>query len=648
LRHTTQQAELLIFLKIQETKMTTKKTSSPARTASFVQVAQPNYDWSEFEAENEESRVILPTGKDDRRASIVTPSHDTPAARAVRAHELLHARYTPDVISIAKKLTKHGVSPTAINYAEDIRLSKIANDRGLYQLVDGHFNDDVVQQYLTTIACRHGVAEHERRAHFNTGKAVQAAIGLIPHPVESGTVDKTSVKSILEAVEVRLGGDNTWSKVDIDKAQALFDEARASLAEIEARTYKGSKAIDAHFVDLANTIEDVLRRAYEVDEPPKGGEGGEGEGEGKDESPSEGASGGAGDEPKDEAKEEPKEEPKKEKSKPKNSKPDLKDKGASPLKDVLPPQPKTKRPTPVTRSEIAEAAERVDYSPPRDKPVDQSRDEPIRAGVTGEDREALVSSTALLEDYSLQAHWAGWGACEILMAPLVRSKKVLVPRRGKAGPDGTIPRHFHRWFSDREILDARGRRPGGTLLIDGSGSMNWSAERTRRLIDICPALTVAVYAGRPGNQSGVLTILARNGRACDAKFDYKEAHNHGYGNVVDGPALEWLCKQAGPRVWFCDGAVTGKGDWPSVHGYIDAYRLACAGQVTRTVELDTVIELLAGKIRPFPVSPGFVAALQEARDGGRRDYHTPVVKYHDACRAYEHELAQARRAYKAA
>ena len=35
------------------------------------------------------------------------------------------------------------------------------------------------------------------------------------------------------------------------------------------------------------------------------------------------------------------------------------------------------------------------------------------------------------------------------------------------------------------------------------------------------------------------------------------------GNVVDLPALRWLAKQPGPRVWVSDGAVTGSGDLPN-------------------------------------------------------------------------------------
>ena len=37
----------------------------------------------------------------------------------------------------------------------------------------------------------------------------------------------------------------------------------------------------------------------------------------------------------------------------------------------------------------------------------------------------------------------------------------------------------------------------------------------------------------------------------------------GPSNVVDQPALEWLARQPGPRIWISDGKVTGCNDRPS-------------------------------------------------------------------------------------
>ena len=52
-----------------------------------------------------------------------------------------------------------------------------------------------------------------------------------------------------------------------------------------------------------------------------------------------------------------------------------------------------------------------------------------------------------------------------------------------------------------------------------------------------------------------------------------KARTYGNGNIVDGPALDWLGKQPGPRVWVSDGFVTGVNDTTSVD-------LGAAAQVT--------------------------------------------------------------------
>ena len=53
-----------------------------------------------------------------------------------------------------------------------------------------------------------------------------------------------------------------------------------------------------------------------------------------------------------------------------------------------------------------------------------------------------------------------------------------------------------------------------------------------------PASTVAIYSGR--GASGTLTIIGKKGRVADA--DGLSKARIGTGNIVDGPALEWLGK----------------------------------------------------------------------------------------------------------
>lgn len=101
-----------------------------------------------------------------------------------------------------------------------------------------------------------------------------------------------------------------------------------------------------------------------------------------------------------------------------------------------------------------------------------------------------------------------------------------------------------------------GVAPGthGSLLIDYSGSMQLSREDIVAILSACPRMRIATYCGNASLNHGELRILADHGRIAD------EVRHYGDANGVDGPALEWLAKQPGPRIWVCDGHVTGLGD----------------------------------------------------------------------------------------
>jgi hypothetical protein len=106
--------------------------------------------------------------------------------------------------------------------------------------------------------------------------------------------------------------------------------------------------------------------------------------------------------------------------------------------------------------------------------------------------------------------------------------------------------------------------------------MNFSDDDLAELVAAAPGATVAVYAG--ACDYGRLVIVAANGKMADKSAieraltprppaadssDDSDDDSDPYclrpmcGNVVDGPALEWLGRQPGPRIWVSDGLVTG-------------------------------------------------------------------------------------------
>ena len=63
------------------------------------------------------------------------------------------------------------------------------------------------------------------------------------------------------------------------------------------------------------------------------------------------------------------------------------------------------------------------------------------------------------------------------------------------------------------------------------------------------AVDIGAYSG--SGPDGSLVILSEDGTWCDAKSNRPE----GNGNVVDGPALEWLATKKEPRIWVSDQMV---------------------------------------------------------------------------------------------
>jgi hypothetical protein len=98
--------------------------------------------------------------------------------------------------------------------------------------------------------------------------------------------------------------------------------------------------------------------------------------------------------------------------------------------------------------------------------------------------------------------------------------------------------------------------PGGTILIDASGSMgDW--EQVVSWCESAPYATVAYYSGTDDedNATGTLFVYARGGfRAAHVKHP---AHR---GNSVDGPAMDWLLQQDGPRIMVTDRVFCGAFD----------------------------------------------------------------------------------------
>lgn len=163
--------------------------------------------------------------------------------------------------------------------------------------------------------------------------------------------------------------------------------------------------------------------------------------------------------------------------------------------------------------------------------------------------------------------WNKWGKMKIVNLPLVEAHPTKKNARKICPGFVGAFRYPHRALlpaSDGSAFAYRKKAKGGTVLLDCSDSMNLNLRNITGLLNHAPMLTVAAYAGgnndyRDSNK-GSLVILIKNGMVAD-RTSIKNWYESTSGeNIIDGPAIRWLIKQARPRIWISDGQVTGIND----------------------------------------------------------------------------------------
>lgn len=153
---------------------------------------------------------------------------------------------------------------------------------------------------------------------------------------------------------------------------------------------------------------------------------------------------------------------------------------------------------------------------------------------------------------------------------------------------GYNPKYINRFCIDRKIFKQKQTVLGGTILIDASGSMSFSGEDILDILTILPAATIAMYNG--SHLTGDLRIIAKGGSRVNEEY----LNNHtGRGNVVDGPALDWLATMPARRIWVSDMHVFGSGAGSSSHGYNlikYCYDVCTKNQIINLKDMDEVKE----------------------------------------------------------
>ena len=179
---------------------------------------------------------------------------------------------------------------------------------------------------------------------------------------------------------------------------------------------------------------------------------------------------------------------------------------------------------------------------------------------------------------------------EVVRAPmLVRLRSLRgAGRRWRPASEGSVVRYVGRWPSDKAIFRRKRRgRGGASVLVDTSGSMSIETPDLDGLLLATPAgARVAIYSAN--RRYGELRIVAHGSRRAVAA----DLEPFGSANVVDVPALEWLAKQPGPRLWVSDGKVTGIGDQPSAEVTRQVEAIVGRAGIERVESLDAATRRL--------------------------------------------------------
>jgi hypothetical protein len=183
-----------------------------------------------------------------------------------------------------------------------------------------------------------------------------------------------------------------------------------------------------------------------------------------------------------------------------------------------------------------------------------------------------------------------WGKMQIFKPHLEVNlqSKIKGGREYRPMDYGVNPKYMNRWCVDKKVFKQKQRVYGGTILIDASGSMSFSGEDILEIMQMLPAVTIAMYNDRGQDwETGSLRIIGQNGKRVNQ--DYLDRWTGG-GNLVDGPALAWLAKQPPKRIWVSDMYVFGLHNSNSNNLLKDCIEQCKRSGITRLADVDEVKE----------------------------------------------------------
>jgi hypothetical protein len=475
------------------------------------------------------------------------PLTGTPRSRHVRAHEMAHAKYSPNGgLARAPK----SIPQVALQRAEDMRMNIYCRKQGLHDAMDAPITEPRHITKLVVMPLTHGdllSAVTAAASAYNTGDWDPVLAGI--SEVDAGLADR--VAEFIPTLWDRMySGEPQWEDA-VRTAAKLRDFAMAPEPEPEPEPGDGEPEPEPG---------DGEPEPEPGDGEPEPGDGEPEPGDGEPE-PGDG-------EPE-----------------PGDGEPEPDD--GEPEPDDGEPEPDDGEPDDWAPGEAPDDWEPVDFVPdPLDEMVDMALEserpplprDPVEEGIKG-----IIAMNH--HDRAIRAD------VKITVQPMPKrmSPNKFKTRSTVAADTGRIPKYMGRYCSDRAVFAGRGKRKdaGGVVIIDCSGSMQLTEEMIDRIMEAAPAGTVATYSGV--RQEGAIYVVAKNGRRAT-----KNLRPPYLGNVADREALEWAAKLPGPHFWLCDGVVSGgsrrKAEEFALEVRDECIELCRKHRIIRVGNLDRLIE----------------------------------------------------------
>ena len=188
-----------------------------------------------------------------------------------------------------------------------------------------------------------------------------------------------------------------------------------------------------------------------------------------------------------------------------------------------------------------------------------------------------------------------WGRMEIYTPELSVNLqgKIKGGREYRPMDYGVNPKYMNRWCVDKKVFKQRQRTYGGTILIDASGSMHFTGDDILEIMQMLPAVKIAMYNSSNNRNNGTyysyevgsLRIIGDKGKRVNQEYLDKWT---GGGNLVDGPALRWLSQQAPKRIWVSDMYVFGADNTSSANLLKECNQIMRKSGITRLADIDEV------------------------------------------------------------